>query len=99
MSATPGGDRRSFRGSRDIRAEPTDEQRSAEDFTLDYFQPKSAPEQRRGRFAALTAEAIDAGLITIDTGAQYLACSVDELSGAMTFLRSLHPAHAYLGNL
>ena len=82
---------------RDIRAEPTDEQRSAEDFTLDYFQPKSTPEQRRGRFAVLTAEAIDAGLITIDTGAQYLACSVDDLSGAMPFLRSLHPAHAYLG--
>ena len=79
---------------RDIRAEPTDEQRSAEDFTLDYFQPKSAPEQRRGRFAVLTAEAIDAGLITIDTGAQYLACSVDELSGAMPFLRSLHPTPA-----
>ena len=82
---------------RDIRAEPTDEQRSAEDFTLDYFQPQSTPEQRRGRFAVLTAEAIDAGLITIDTGAQYLACSVDDLSGAMPFLRSLHPAHAYLG--
>ena len=77
---------------RDISAEPTDEQRSAEDFTLDYFQPKSAPEQRRGRFAVLTAEAIDTGLLTIDTGAQYLACSVDELSGAMPFLRSLHPA-------
>ena len=49
---------------RDIRAEPTDEQRSAEDFTLDYFQPQSTPEQRRGRFAVLAAEAIDAGLIT-----------------------------------
>ena len=79
---------------RDIRAEPTDEQRSAEDFTLDYFQPKSTPEQRRGRFAVLTAEAIDAGLITMDTGAQYLGCSVDDLSGAMPFLRSLHPARA-----
>ena len=79
---------------RDIRAEPTDEQRSAEDFTLDYFQPKSTPEQRRGRFAVLTAEAIDAGLITLDTGAQYLACSVDDLSAAMPFLRSLHPARA-----
>ena len=77
---------------RDIRAEPTDEQRSAEDFTLDYFQPQSTPEQRRGRFAVLTAEAIDAGLITIDTGAQYLACGVDDLSAAMPFLRSLHPA-------
>ena len=78
----------------DISGEPTDEQRSVEDFTLDYFQPKSTPEQRRGRFAVLTAEAIDAGLITTDTGAQYLACSVDELSGAMPFLRSLHPARA-----
>ena len=75
-----------------IGARPTDEQRAAEDFTLDFFQPKGAPEQRRGRFAALTAEAIDAGLITTDTGAQYLACSVDELSAAMPFLRSLHRA-------
>ena len=78
----------------DISGEPTDEQRSVEDFTLDYFQPQSTPEQRRGRFAVLTAEAIDAALITTDTGAQYLACSVDELSGAMPFLRSLHPARA-----
>ena len=38
----------------DIAAEPTDEQVSAENFTLDYFQPQSAPEQRRGRFAVLT---------------------------------------------
>ena len=70
-----------------IRAEPTHEQQAAEDFTLDFFQPKVTPAQRRGRFATLTAEAVDAGLITTDTAAQYLASSEDELSDALPFLR------------
>ena len=72
-----------------ISAVPTDEQREVESLTLNHFQPENVPEQRRGRFALLTAEAVDAGLITLDTGGQYLACSEDELSAAQPFLREI----------
>ena len=71
------------------RVAPTDEQQAAEDLTLDYFKPSVTPRQRRGRFATLVAEAVDAGLITADTAAQYLACSVDELGEVLPFLRDL----------
>ena len=72
-----------------IRLEPTDEQKAAENFTLDYFEPKVTPEQRRGRFALLVAEAVDARLITEDTAAQYLVCSEDEFRDALPFLLEL----------
>ena len=72
-----------------IQATPTDDQKAAEDFTLSYFQPMVTPDQRRGRFATLAAEAVDAGLITEDTAAQYLVCSVSELQDALPFLRDV----------
>ena len=72
-----------------IQAAPTDVQKAAEDFTLSYFQPMVTPDQRRGRFATLAAEAVDAGLITEDTAAQYLVCSEDELQDALPFLRDV----------
>ena len=72
-----------------IRATPTDEQRAAEDFTLDYFPIAVTPEQRRGRLAPLVAEAVDAGLITDDTAAQYLACTEYEFRDALPYLRGL----------
>ena len=75
--------------SRLAKVEPAADQQAAEDLTLDYFEPSVTPPQRRGRFATLVAEAVDAGLITRDTAAQYLACSVDELGEALTFLRDL----------
>ena len=72
-----------------IKAQPTDEQNAAEEFTLDYFPIKGVPDQRRGRFALLTAEAVDAGLITADTAAQHLACSEADVTGALPFLLEL----------
>lgn len=72
-----------------IRATPTDDQKAAEDFTVTYFQPIVTPDQRRGRFASLAAEAVDAGLITADTAAQYLVCTEDEVQDALPFLRDV----------
>ena len=72
-----------------IRSEPTYEQKAAEDFTLDYFEPNVTPEQRRGRFAFLAAEAVQEGLITNDTAAQYLACTEKEMREALPILLSL----------
>ena len=73
----------------EILLEPTDEQKAAEDFTLDYFEPQVTPEQRRGRFALLVAEAVRAGLITEDTAAQYLVCSERGFRDALPFLLEL----------
>ena len=72
-----------------IRARPADEQRSAEDFTLDYFPIPGVTDQRRGRFALLTAEAVDAGLITADTAAQHLSCTEAEVVDALPLLLEL----------
>ena len=69
-----------------IQATPRDDQQAAEDFTLHYFQPSLTPDQRRGRFASLVGEAVDKGLVTEDTAAQYLVCSEDELRDALPFL-------------
>lgn len=73
----------------DIAGWPSDEQRAAEDFTLDYFQPQEVSEQRRGRFAGLVVEALDAELITEDTAAQFLSCGETELLRSLPFLREL----------
>lgn len=72
-----------------ISAQPTDEQRAAENFALDYFPIDNVPDQRRGRFAVLTAEAVDAGLITPDTAAQYLRCTEASVVGALGALLEL----------
>ena len=72
-----------------IHATPTDEQRAAEDFTQDFFPIAVTPQQRRGRLALLAAEAVDAGLITADTAAQYLVCTEKEFTKALPYLRDL----------
>ena len=73
-----------------IHATPEAEQRAAEDFTLDYFPIAATPDRRRGRFALLTAEAVDAGLITADTAAQYLACAETEFKDGLPHLLALN---------
>lgn len=72
-----------------IRAAPADEQQAAESFTQDYFPIRETPGRRRGRFAILASEAVDAGLITADTAAQYLACPEKELVKGLNDLLSL----------
>ena len=75
--------------SQAINARPSDAQNAAEDFTLDYFPIKGVRDQHRGRFALLTAEAVDAGLITADTAAQHLDCTEADLAGALPLLLEL----------
>lgn len=73
----------------EIRAEPSAEQVAAEGLTLDYFQPAATPLQRRGLFAHLVGRAVEESKISDETGAQYLACSPDDLRKALPFLREL----------
>lgn len=72
-----------------IRSAPSYADRAAEDFTQDFFPIEGTPGRRRGRFAMLVAEAVDAGLITADTAAQYLACSEEEFEKALPYLLEL----------
>ena len=57
---------------------PSQDWRSREDFTLDFFPIKSTPPQRRGRFAGLVAECYQQGLLSPHTAAFYLGCEEQE---------------------
>ena len=72
-----------------LRGTPSYQQLAAEDFTQDFFPIQATPDQRRGRFALLTAEAVYADLITADTAAQYLTCSEKELRNSLPSLLDL----------
>ena len=70
--------------------EPTDEQKAAEDFTLDYFPILSTPDQRRGKISTLVAICYDQGLLSEETASLYLRCTPDEFTSNLAPLRELH---------
>ena len=72
-----------------LNASPSDEQRAAEDFTIDYFPIPSTPDQRRGKFSGLVAAAYEREFISEHTAALYLHCKVDEFKSASKHVRSL----------
>ncbi len=72
-----------------IHATPTYEQQAAEDFTQSFFPIKVTTDRRRGRFALLTTEAFNAGMITADTAAQYLGCTEEEFLDSLPYLLQL----------
>ena len=55
-------------------ATPSDEQKAAEDFTIDYFPLEETAYQRRGKFSGLVAAAYEKSLISENTAAFYLQC-------------------------
>lgn len=68
---------------------PSDDQKALEDYTLDYFQPETTPIQRRGKFAGVVAQAFEGDLISRETAAEYLNCSVDDFLEYKDVIRSL----------
>ncbi len=64
---------------------------AAEDYALDFFKPAEVPYNRRGRFAGLVAACFQRGLISADTAALYLDCTVDAFEDNVTIIRELHP--------
>lgn len=69
---------------------PTDDWKGRESFTSDYFQPDTVPRSRRGQFAILVEETNRKGLITDETAATYLGCSLQEYQEmGKLFIRSL----------
>ena len=71
-------------------ASPSDEQKAAENFAVDYFPVADTPEQRRGKFVGLVAAAYDKGFISADTAGLYLRCSVQDFQDNLEFLQSLY---------
>ncbi len=77
-----------------VYAEPSDEQKAAEDFTLDQFPLHGTRDQRRGRFSGLVAEACKQGLLSEHTAALYLQCSPDDVIDNLERLQDLYPTGA-----
>ena len=72
------------------RVSPSDEQKALEDFTIDYFPIIDTPPQRRGRFAGVIAAAADKNLISSQTAALYLGCSVHDFKEHRATLPGLY---------
>ena len=60
-------------------AAPSDEQKAAENFALDYFPIQSTPPLRRGKFVEAVTSCLVKGYISEDTAAKYMNCSRTEL--------------------
>lgn len=57
----------------------SDDWRAAENYTNDFFPLQKTPVSRRGRFAWAVLRAEAEGLVSSDTAASYLSCSVEDL--------------------
>ena len=73
-----------------VNASPSEEQRIAEDFAIDYFPLARTRDQRRGRFSGLVAACFEKRLISLDTAALYLGCPVDDFQISYEHLLSLY---------
>ena len=72
-----------------IDLEPTDEWKISEECRLDYFQPSSVPYSRRGLFARLVVDAVDSKLMTEESAAMYLDCTVGEYQDSAEVIRQI----------
>ena len=64
---------------RDVTPDRGDEWKGVENFTVDYLPISSTPVTRRGRFARLVVEACKNRLISTESAAEYLCCTVDDV--------------------
>ena len=72
-----------------VDAMPSDEQKAAENFTVDFFPLSDTPDQRRGRFSGLVTACYEKGFISEDTAALYLRCSVKDFHENLDHLTEL----------
>lgn len=69
---------------------PSDEQKAAEDFTIDYFPFPDTRYQRRGQFSYLVAKCHKEGFLSEHTAALYLQCTVEDLVDKLDSLIELY---------
>ena len=78
-------------GAGTASAEPSDEQKAAENFATDFFPFRGATDRRRGRFAYMAAKCCRNRLISEHTAALYLQCPVEDISEEkLDLIISLH---------
>ena len=61
-----------------VPADNGEDWKGVENFAVDFFPIHSTPINRRGRFSRLVVKASRRGLISTESAAEYLCCSVDE---------------------
>ena len=71
-------------------AAPSDEQKAAENFALDYFPIQSTPPLRRGKFVEAVTSCLVKGYISEDTAAKYMNCSRTELQDNLPAIIGLY---------
>lgn len=69
---------------------PNDEWKAREDYTLDYFPIDTVPLSRRGRFAGVVIDAVNAGLISDDSAASFLGCTHHEFIERKETIQNLY---------
>ena len=70
---------------------PSDEWRAAENFTIDYFPIEQTPISRRGRFAGFVVACLNNNLLSLQSAANYLACTPEQLEQAAPTIADIHP--------
>lgn len=80
-----------------ISTDPSDEQKAAENFTLDYFPIEITPGMRRGRFAGMVGECYQRGFISVDSAAQYMNCDEREFMESFETVRELFSLEDFSG--
>ena len=68
---------------------PTSEWSGRESFGTDYFKPSSVPSSRRGKFSCLVVQATDNRLLTEETAATYLKCSINDYRSDVGVIRDI----------
>lgn len=71
-------------------AMPSDEQKAAEDSTLDYFPIPTTPETRRGRFSEVVTSCYDKSYLSGHSAAQYLNCTKSDFQDKLEAIRELY---------
>ena len=76
-----------------VHAAPSDEQRAAENFTIDWFPIGATPEMRRGRFVEVVTSCFDNDYISDDSAARYMNCGKTEFRDNIGTIRGLYSSH------
>ena len=71
-------------------AVPSDEQKAAEDSTLDYFPIPTTPEIRRGRFSEVVTSCYDKRYLSDHSAAQYMYCTRSDFQDKIEAIRELY---------
>lgn len=72
---------------------PSDEQRAAENFTIDWFPIAHTPDVRLGRFVEIVTSCFDHGYISDDSAAKYMNCSKTEWRDSLNIIRGLYSSN------